>query len=110
VLVRFDYSEASGSLFCGDLDGGDGYVSCRINMLGEHPAVIHLVDVVAGKDHDVLGPLTSDGIDILVDRVGRALIPLLRNAHLRWQHFDVIAESRKRRPSAPDVAVQAEGL
>ena len=68
-------------------------------MLLQHPAVIHLVDVIAGKNKNVFGAFAADGINVLVDGVGGALIPLLRNAHLRRQHFDVFAESHQRRPA-----------
>jgi len=46
----------------------------------------------------------------LVDGVGGALIPLLRNAHLGRKDFDVVAEAGERRPAGADVAVQAEGF
>src|SRR5207253_11415228 len=54
--------------------------------------------------------LAPDGIDVLVDRVGGALIPGLRDAHLRGNDFDVFAEAGERRPTGADVAAQAEGL
>jgi hypothetical protein len=38
------------------------------------------------------------------------LIPLLRNAHLGREDFDVIAKAGERRPAGADVPVQAEGL
>jgi len=75
----------------------------------EHAAVVHLVDVIAGEDEDEFRALAADGVDILVDGVGGALIPLLRDAHLRREDLDVIAEARERRPAGADVAVQAEG-
>ena len=77
-------------------------------MLLEHRLVIHLVDVVAGKNEDVIGLLAADGIDVLIDGVGGALIPVLRDAHLRRQHFDEIAVAHQRRPAAADVAVEAQ--
>ncbi len=38
------------------------------------------------------------------------MIPVLRDAHLRRQHFDEIAETHQGRPAAADVAVEAERL
>jgi hypothetical protein len=38
------------------------------------------------------------------------LIPVLRDAHLGREHFDEVAVSHQRRPAAPDVTIQAEGL
>jgi hypothetical protein len=56
-------------------------------MLLEHQPVIHLVNVVAGEDEHVLGLLGPDGIDILVNRVGRALVPLVADALHGREHF-----------------------
>ena len=44
-------------------------------MLLEHDLVVHLVDVIAGQDHDELEPVALDDVDVLVDRIGRALVP-----------------------------------
>ena len=54
--------------------------------------VIHLVDVIAGQDHDVLGPLFFERVDILIDRVGGALIPVLVDALLRRHDVDELAQ------------------
>ena len=42
-----------------------------------HLGVVHLVDVVAGENHDVLGVKAVDEVDVLVDGVGGALVPAL---------------------------------
>src|SRR5260370_34439330 len=83
IVVGFNHAELLGGLSGGYFDGGDGDVGARVAMLLEHAAVIHFVDVIAGEDEDELRALTADGVNVLVDGVGRALIPLLRNAHLR---------------------------
>src|SRR5205823_3986255 len=72
VFVDVDNSEAVG-FFEIDLDGGERNVRSRIQMLPHHLAVIHLVDVVAGKNQDVLGLLGADGVNVLVDGVRGAL-------------------------------------
>ena len=68
-------------------------------MLLEHAAVIHFVNVVAGKNKNEFGALAADGINVLVHGVGGALIPLLRDAHLRRKDFDIFAETGERRPT-----------
>src|SRR5205823_11870183 len=60
------------------------------------------------KNKNELGALTADGINVLIDGVGGSLIPRLRNAHLRRNHFDVFAEAGERRPTRANMAVQAK--
>ena len=111
VLVGFDHAELfRGGSAAIHFDGGHGDVRAGRDVLLEHLLVIHFVDVVAGKNEDVVRLLAADRVDVLVDRVGGALIPVLRNAHLRRQDFDEIAVPHERRPAAADVAVQAESL
>ena len=96
---------------CGiHFDGGDGDVGAGIDVLLEHFLVIHFVDVIAGKDEDEIGLLAADGIDVLIDGVGGALIPVLGDAHLRREHFDEIAVAHEQRPAAAHVAIEAEGF
>ena len=45
-------------------------------MIADHLPVIHLVDMVAGQDQDHRRPIILDIIQILVDRVGRAAVPV----------------------------------
>ena len=45
-------------------------------MLAQHAPVVHLVNVVAREDERVLGLLRADGIDVLVNRIGRAHVPV----------------------------------
>ena len=108
MFVGFEDAEFPGGRRRIHLDGRDGDVRAGVDVLLEHLLVVHLVDVVAREDEDVIRLLAADRIDVLIDRVGRALIPVLRDAHLRRQHFDEIAVSHQRRPAAADVAVEAE--
>ena len=75
-------------------------------------AVIHLVDVVAGQDHDVLGPLFFERVDVLIDGVGRALVPLLVDPLLRRHDVDELAQLAAQiiPPAERDVAVEAHRL
>src|SRR5229473_1873381 len=110
ILVGFNHTELLGSQGGGYFDGCDGDVGAGVAVLLEHAAVIHFVDVIAGEDKNEFRALAADGVDVLVDRVGGALIPLLRDAHLRREDFDVVAEAGERRPASANVAVKAESL
>ena len=95
VPVGFDDTELLGGFRGGNFDGGDGDVGAGIDVLLKHSGVVHLVDVIAGKDEDELGALAADGVDVLINGVGSALIPLLRDAQLWGKHFDEFAEAHQ---------------
>src|SRR6267143_1203395 len=101
ILVGLNHAELLGSLGGWYFDGRDGDLGAGVAVLLEHAAVVHLVDVIAGEDEDEFRALAADGVDILVDGVGGALIPLLRDAHLRREDLDVIAEASERRSPWP---------
>ena len=44
-----------------DVDAGDGHLRLRLDVVLEHPAVVHLVDVVAGQDQHVLADRGAAG-------------------------------------------------
>ena len=110
VLVGFDHAETAGGFLGSDFEGGDGDVRAGFDVLLEHLLIIHFVDVVAGKNEDEIGLLGADGIDVLVDGVGGALIPVLRDAHLRRENFDEIAVAHQQGPAAAHVAIEAESF
>ena len=110
IFIGFDDAELAGSFGGGNFDGGDGDFGAGIDVALEHFGVVHFVDVVAGKNENVFGALAAEGIDVLVDGVRGALIPLLGDAHLRRQDFDKFTETHERRPSGADVARKAEGF
>ena len=110
VLVHFEDAELARRLRDRNLNRGHGDVGGRIGVLLKHLGVVHLVDVIAGEDEHEFGTFASDRIDVLIDGVGGALIPLLGDTHLRRNHFDVFAEAGKRRPGGANVAIQAESL
>src|ERR1700723_3800424 len=91
VLVGFEHAETSGGFLGRNFEGGDGDVCAGFEMLRQHFLIIHFVDVIAGEDEDEVGLFRADGIDVLVNGVGGALIPVLRDAHLRSEDFDEIA-------------------
>jgi hypothetical protein len=70
------------------LDAGDGAFGTALDVVDQHHGVIHLVDVVAGQNHDKLGfwIIGFEDVDVLVNGVGRATIPgLLVDPLLRRQ-------------------------
>ena len=86
VLIHVHDAEAGG-LLQGDLQHGDG--AGRLGLLVEvhHVGVVHPIDMVAGEDDHVLGIIHIQESDILIDGVGRALIPgtLVALTHVRGQ-------------------------
>jgi hypothetical protein len=81
-------------------------------VLLEHEGVVHLVDVVAGEDEDVLGLFRADGVDVLEDGVGGALVPGLGDALHGRKDLDELAEFRgdDGSPAFADVAIQREAF
>src|SRR6266851_965502 len=110
IFVGLNHTELLGGLGGGNFDGPDGDVGAGVAVLLKHAAVIHFIDVIAGEDEDEFGAFAADRIDVLVDGVGGALIPLLRDAHLRREDFDVIAEAGEGGPAGADVTVKAKRL
>ena len=92
-------------------NAADGQVRAALQVQADHVAVVHLVDVVAGQNQDVTRVLFLDAVDVLVDGVGGALVPVLVDALLRRQHFDVFAKvPAEKAPAGRDVAIEASRL
>ena len=68
-------AEAAG-LLNGHRAHGDGAVSILLLGIAEHGSVIHFVNMVAGKNQDVIRIIALNKGDVLVDGVGRSLVPL----------------------------------
>ena len=94
------------------LDAGDGDVGAVVDVLHQHALVVHLVDVVAGEDDEVLGPVAVDDVDVLEHRVGGAGVPLvLRHALARRQDVEALVAHRLQEvPAALQVPDQAVRL
>ena len=88
------------------------HIRARIQMLPQHLAVVHLVDVVAGKDQHMLRLLRPDRIDVLVHRVGRAHVPVRAHPLHRRQNLDELAQFLRHNagPAFADVPVQRQRL
>ncbi len=64
----------------------------------------------APNTHTRSGSLVVDQVEVLVDRVGRALEPERAPPHLRRHRRHVVAEQRREPPRLADVAVEAVAL
>ena len=95
----------------GHREAGDGQVGLALAVEGDHLGVIHLVDVVAGQDQGVARGGLLDRVDVLVDRVGGPLVPVVGDPLLGRDHLDVLVElAGEELPALVDVPVQADGL
>ena len=59
-------------------------------MVLQHLLIVHLIDVVAGQDEDVVGVVQGDKADVLIDGVGGTLVPgaLVALLHIGGQDVD----------------------
>ena len=91
---------------------GQGNIGVCLLVVLEHAAVVHLVDVVAGEDDHVLGLLAADGVDVLIDRVGGAHVPVGAGALHGRQQLEELAEflGDNAGPSFADMPVERERL
>jgi hypothetical protein len=110
VFVDVDYAEAEG-LGGINLDGSECDIGGGIEMLGHHLAVIHFVDVIAGEDEDMLGLLGAYGINVLINGVGGALIPLVADPLHGGKDLDELSDlAAEDVPAFADVAVERKGF
>jgi hypothetical protein len=105
------YAKAAG-LGARHLDAAHGDVSLLLGVHPEHQLVIHLVHVIAGEDNDVVGGMALDDVDVLIDRVGGAGVPLrLRQALAGWEDIEAFVAFRPEEvPTVLHVADQAVRL
>ena len=75
VFGDLRHAEAGGGL-PGDLDEGGSDVGVLLGVVADHFAVIHLIDVVTGEDEDHRGAVVTDVVEVLIDGVGRAPVPV----------------------------------
>ena len=105
VRRGLDHAELVG-LFDRGTDRGDGDGRAAIDVLGDHLARVHPVDVIGTEHDDVVGPLIMDQVEVLVDRIGRADEPARPAAHLGRHRGHVVAEQRRQPPGQRDVPVE----
>ncbi len=90
IRPGFDHAELGG-LFLRDRDRGDGGLGVLTHVVLEHLADIHPVDVIGPEDHHVMRISLLNQIDVLINSVGGALIPVFaRRPHLRRHGNDEI--------------------
>ena len=77
-------------------------------VVRQHAAVVHLVDVIAGENDHVRGLLAPDRINILVDGVGGAHVPVGPGPLHRRHQLKELAQllGHNARPAFADVPVQ----
>ena len=86
---------------------GHGYVRAVFLMIVDHLADIHAIDMVGAENRNQLGIVPLDQKQILVTRVGGALVPIGAEAHLRRHRRDkVIAEEVGGAPAAIEMFEQ----
>ncbi len=95
----------------GDRPGHDERVGPGLGEELEELPVVRSVDVVARKDQDGLGILLLDGVDVLEDGVGGALVPVVADPALSGEGDDEVAAlGVEDVPAVGDVAVERERL
>ena len=111
VLVDVHHAEAGG-FHARHLEAADGHVGLVGDVLLEHDLVVHLVDVVAREHDDMVDAVVLEDVDVLVDGVGGALVPLrLRDALARRQDVEALVALRAQEvPAALQMADQAVRL
>ncbi len=84
-------------------------VGLALLVKGEHRVVVLLVDVVAGQDQQRVGAPVRHRRQVLVHRVGRALVPVAAFAtEVRLQHPNAASHAVEvPRPPDANVVVQA---
>ena len=95
-----------------DGERGEGHIRAGIIVVIEHQPVIHFVNVVAGKNEHMLWLLGADGVDILVNRVGGAHVPVGADPLHGRQDLNELAQflGHDAGPAFADVAVERERL
>ena len=112
VGVDLHHAELPGRRLHAHRQRADRQVGAALDVALDQLGVVHLVDVIAGQNHDVFRPFLLDRVDVLVDGVGRALIPVLVDPLLRRDDLDELAQLAAEigLPAEMDVAVEAHRL
>ena len=106
--VHLEDAEGTG-LLPGHRHRGHGHVGVAGEMEIQHLPVVHLIDVVAGEDQDLLGTLALQQGEVLVDGVGGAPVPAADHDLLGRHGIDELPQVRMHDvPGGPEVLVQGE--
>ena len=111
-MIAVDLEDAEAPTLGGvDLDRADRELGSGPHVLAQHATVVHLVDVVAREDERVTRAIVLERIEVAIDRVGRAEVPLRVDAVVRRAHRDELLEaSRQEVPAEADVLLEAACL
>ena len=94
-----------------DADGADRQSRLVLDVLAQHRAVVHVVDVVAGEHEHVRRLPVLDRVEVVVDRVRGAAIPTAFVAVVRWPAGDELLEAtRQEVPAEANVLFQRARL
>ena len=111
ALAVYLQDAEAGRLFDRHRQAADSQIRVALDVRADHVAVIHLVDVIAGKNHHVLRLRFFDAVNVLIDGVGGPFVPILVDALLRRQNFDVLVHvAAQEAPAAEDVPIEAAGF
>ena len=112
VGIDLDDAELARRGMYADRQGADGQIGAAFDVALDQFGVVHLVDVVAGENDDVFRPFLLDGVDVLIDGVGGALVPVLVDALLRGHDLDELAQfaAEIALPAEVDVPIEAHRL
>ena len=80
------------------------------DVLVDHLAEVHAVDVVGADHDDDVGLVVVHEVERLVDRVGAAEVPVLADPLLGRHRGDVVAQQGRHPPGGGDVAVEGVRL
>src|ERR1035438_6667767 len=107
VRVGFDDAEFHGVLPRGG-DGGDSDFGALLHVVLDHAGDVHAVDVIAAEDGYNVGIGLLDQVDVLINGVGRALIPgFVLGAHLcRHRDDELILQQASELPALAEVLQQ----
>ena len=93
-------------------EAADGHISAFIHMLLQHGLIVHLVNMIAREDDNVFGTVTLDDVDVLINGICRACIPLVFGYALRgWKNIKpFITFCSEEVPAALQMANEAVGF
>jgi len=91
-----------------DRRDGDPRVSVQVRL--DHLRRVHPVHVIGPDYHHQVGPIAVDEVQRLVDRVGRAGLPVRAEPLLRRDRRHVVVQQAVQLPGGGDVPVQAVAL
>ena len=74
VFIGMEKTEA-GSILPRNLTHGNGQIGTLLDVSAKHGIVVHLIDVIAGENQDIIRIPLLDESDVLIDGVGGTLVP-----------------------------------